>query len=74
MPDELHVAARDARLAATPEPVAATSPDDDLMPPELAAELANELCDNCGSADTWWRNCKLLCRGCGGIVKSCADL
>jgi hypothetical protein len=53
-------------------------PDDDLMPPalaaELAAELANEACDTCGSGDTWWRNCKLLCRGCGHIVKSCADL
>lgn len=48
--------------------------DDDLLPPALAAELANEVCDVCGSADTWWRNCKLLCRGCGGIVKSCADL
>jgi hypothetical protein len=34
----------------------------------------SEACDLCGSADTWWRNCKLLCRGCGGIVKSCADL
>ena len=53
----------------------ARMPDEfDLMPPALAAELANEQCDACGSADTWWRNCKLLCRGCGGIVKSCADL
>ena len=34
----------------------------------------SEACDLCGSTDTWWRNCKLLCRGCGGIVKSCADL
>lgn len=47
---------------------------DDLLSPELAAELANEQCDVCGSSDTWWRNCKLLCRSCGGIVKSCADL
>ena len=34
----------------------------------------SESCDRCGSDDTWWRNCKLLCRGCGAIVKSCADL
>lgn len=57
-----------------PAPAAVPDPDDDLMPPALAAELANEVCDRCGSADTWWRSCKLLCRGCGGIVKSCADL
>jgi len=34
----------------------------------------SERCDRCGSASTWWRNCKLLCRDCGAIVKSCADL
>jgi hypothetical protein len=34
----------------------------------------SEACDLCGSTDTWWRNCKLLCRGCGAIAKSCADL
>ena len=33
-----------------------------------------ETCDVCGSTDLWWRNCKLLCRNCGSIVKSCADL
>jgi hypothetical protein len=33
-----------------------------------------DACDWCGSADLWWRNCKLLCRGCQAIVKSCADL
>jgi hypothetical protein len=33
-----------------------------------------ETCDWCGSTDLWWRNCKLLCRGCSAIVKSCADL
>jgi hypothetical protein len=57
-----------------PVPAPPLSAPDDLLPPELAAELANETCDACGSHDTWWRNCKLLCRGCGGIVKSCADL
>ena len=62
----------DSTRPALPSPV--QDPDDDLMPPALAAELANEVCDACGSADTWWRSCKLLCRGCGGIVKSCADL
>lgn len=59
-----------------PLPSGTTPADDDLdlLPPELAAELDAERCDMCGSDDTWWRNCKLLCRGCGGIVKSCADL
>lgn len=33
-----------------------------------------EQCDWCGSTDLWWRNCKLLCRSCSAIVKSCADL
>ena len=59
------------------DPPPSTAPDDDLedlMSPELLAELEREMCDMCGSTDTWWRNCKLLCRACGGIVKSCADL
>lgn len=62
--------------ASAPLPPDAAPTDDlpDLLGPELAAELDAERCDMCGSADTWWRNCKLLCRGCGGIVKSCADL
>jgi hypothetical protein len=33
-----------------------------------------ETCDWCGSTDVWWHHCKLLCRGCNAIVKSCADL
>jgi hypothetical protein len=41
------------------------------MPVPPASE---ESCDWCGSTDTWWRSCKLLCRRCGAIVKSCADL
>jgi hypothetical protein len=32
------------------------------------------VCDVCGSTDVWWRNCKLLCRRCQSIVKSCGDL
>jgi hypothetical protein len=44
----------------------------DAPPP--ASSPQSEHCDRCGSADTWWRNCKLLCRSCGAIVKSCADL
>jgi hypothetical protein len=38
------------------------------------APVEAESCDWCGSTDLWWRNCKLLCRGCNAIVKSCADL
>ena len=41
---------------------------------ERGDERGDERCDWCGSSDTWWRNCKLLCRSCGAIVKSCADL
>ena len=41
--------------------------------PAAAAEPA-EQCDWCGSTDLVWRNCKLLCRSCSAIVKSCADL
>ena len=37
-------------------------------------ETDEDACDVCGSTDVWWRNCKLLCRRCGSIVKSCADL
>jgi hypothetical protein len=44
------------------------------MPAPDPASPQSEACDHCGSTDTWWRNCKLLCRGCGAIVKSCADL
>jgi hypothetical protein len=39
-----------------------------------AREPDPDVCDVCGSTDVWWRNCKLLCRRCGSIVKSCADL
>ena len=39
-----------------------------------ASEEPAEQCDWCGSTDLWWRNCKLLCRTCSAIVKSCADL
>lgn len=43
-------------------------------PSEPSATADAESCDYCGSADLWWRNCKLLCRACHQIVKSCADL
>lgn len=44
----------------------------DVSAPEPPPEV--ERCDWCGSTDLWWRNCKLLCRSCSAIVKSCADL
>jgi hypothetical protein len=43
-------------------------------PPTRATPGEHESCDWCGSTDLWWRNCKLLCRSCNAIVKSCADL
>ena len=45
------------------------------LPPSAADLPADvESCDWCGSTDLWWRNCKLHCRTCSAIVKSCADL
>lgn len=46
--------------------------DDASSEPPPTADV--ERCDWCGSTDLWWRNCKMLCRSCQGIVKSCADL
>ena len=51
-----------------------TEPATPESKPEAAAGVPLEQCDWCGSTDLWWRNCKLLCRGCNAIVKSCADL
>lgn len=33
-----------------------------------------ETCDHCGSVFLEWRKCKLICRNCAQINKSCADL
>ena len=52
-------------------PAARRSSEPESDPP---SDAAPESCDWCGSADLWWRNCKLLCRSCSAIVKSCADL
>ena len=43
------------------------SPDEPPPEPE-------EICEVCGSEDVVWMQCKLLCRNCGSIIKSCADL
>jgi hypothetical protein len=51
-----------------PSPASRGPADDRAAPVEV------ESCDWCGSTDLWWRNCKLLCRSCTAIVKSCADL
>jgi hypothetical protein len=44
----------------------------DAPPPK--AEPAAETCDYCGSTALEWIKCKLVCRNCRQIVKSCADL
>jgi len=49
----------------TREPSAAP-PSRDEPPPET--------CDYCGSTDLQWIKCKLVCRNCRQINKSCADL
>jgi hypothetical protein len=33
-----------------------------------------EVCDVCGSTDVKEINCKVICRNCGTILKTCADL
>jgi hypothetical protein len=45
-----------------------------VMAEKKPAEPPREVCDRCGSVDLWWRNCKLLCKQCHAIVKSCSDL
>jgi hypothetical protein len=54
------------------EPLVPTRAADAGAGPEPSPNA--ETCDWCGSTDLWWRNCKLLCRSCNAIVKSCADL
>ena len=44
----------------------------DPTPP--AEPAPTEVCDVCGSNTLTWRNCKLICRRCRAILKSCADL
>lgn len=48
------------------------SPPEPAPPPPGGAD--DEACDVCGSGRTFWRSCKLICRDCRQIVKSCADL
>lgn len=62
-------------MIALPDFLAMVAPHDADCATRAATESPqSETCDHCGSEDTWWRNCKLLCRACGSIVKSCADL
>jgi hypothetical protein len=50
----------------------------DQTPPPAAppprAALDAETCDYCGSANLQWIKCKLVCRNCHQINKSCSDL
>lgn len=34
----------------------------------------SDLCDVCGSADIVEIKCKIMCRNCGTILRSCSDL
>jgi hypothetical protein len=59
----------------TPRSLSAAGGDSPFAPPDHpAARRPDESCEICGSADTLWRNCKLVCRNCGGVTRSCADL
>ncbi len=55
----------DADTRKTREPAGAPPPE---------REPPAETCDYCGSTDLEWRKCKLICRNCKQINKSCADL
>jgi hypothetical protein len=43
-------------------------------PPHEPPPEPEDICEVCGSVDVVWLKCKLMCRNCGSIVKSCADL
>jgi hypothetical protein len=49
-----------------------TNAPDAPSPP--AGEPGPETCDYCGSPDLQWIKCKLICRNCRQINKSCSDL
>jgi len=34
----------------------------------------HDVCDVCGSANVYEIKCKLICKNCGTILRSCADL
>lgn len=40
----------------------------------MSTEPAPEVCDICGSPALVEIKCKTICRNCGAIVRSCADL
>ncbi len=43
-------------------------------PWRTAASSQSDLCDVCGSADIVEIKCKIICRNCGTILRSCSDL
>ena len=40
----------------------------------VTGNLAMPICDVCGSAAVQEIRCKMICRNCGTILQSCADL
>lgn len=38
------------------------------------SDPTGDVCDYCGTTSLEWRKCKLVCRTCRQINKSCADL
>ena len=41
---------------------------------EAVENPAIEACDVCGSSDIQAFKCKLICRNCGAILRTCSDL
>ncbi|HEX8723950.1 MAG TPA: hypothetical protein VF737_01015 [Gemmatimonadaceae bacterium] len=55
-------------------PIDARAPRAPEIPPPLRNDSLPEACDHCGSTALEWVKCKLICRQCRQINKSCADL
>ncbi len=41
---------------------------------EITVDSQPEVCDVCGSANIVEIKCKVMCRNCGTILRSCSDL
>jgi hypothetical protein len=52
-------------------PGARRGPSIDGPPP---GDRAGEPCEICGAREVLWLRCKLICRNCQTILKTCADL
>ena len=52
----------------------ATAPAPSVGAPTAPATVVCDVCDVCGSKRVQEVRCKVICRNCGTILQSCADL